>query len=53
MTVGRNFRFYDSKNKRVFRLGGERDGLCYTDYKKLMPWEYPDWAIEAQKLLEN
>jgi len=51
---GKDLRFYDAEHKCTFTaISGVRDGYRYENYRKLMPWEYPDWAIEAQKLLEN
>jgi len=49
----RRISFYDAKNTCLFSIDGTRDGAIYDNYRKLMPWEYPDWAIEAQKSLKN
>jgi len=52
-THGRLYRFYDTENECSFDLDGTKNGVYYDNYRKLMPWEYPDWAIEAQKTLED
>ena len=47
------YRFYDAKNKCTFKGAGNRDGAEFDCYRKVMPWETPDWAIKAQKLLKG
>jgi hypothetical protein len=48
----RQLKFYDAKNKCVFDSKGYRTSIIYDHYK---PWEgeYPDWAKEAYKILED
>jgi len=52
-THAKSIRFYDAISNRAFSACGERRGVTYDNYKKFMPWEYPEWAIEAQKTLKN
>jgi len=49
----RTLKFYDDKNKCTYSYAGGRNGINYGNYRKLMPWEYPQWAIEAQETLED
>jgi hypothetical protein len=53
-TYARELRFYDAKNEATFyaKGKGERDGAKFKHYEKYLG-EYPDWAKEAQKTLEN
>jgi len=48
MKYARDLVFYDIKNNCVYTSEGRRDGYIYNNYRKLMPWEYPNWAIEAK-----
>jgi len=48
-TYERVTRFYDADNNCTFAYDGKRDGHMYDKYKKIMPWEYPEWAVETQK----
>jgi len=52
-THKRLLKFYDAKNKATYDYEGEHGGFRFENYRKLMPWEYPQWAIEAQKTLED
>jgi len=52
-THKRLLKFYDAKNKATYDYEGEHGGFSFENYRKLMPWEYPDWAIEAQKTLAD
>jgi len=52
-TCTRHYKFYDANNKCTFSFEGKRYSHRYDNYRKLMPWEYPEWAIEAQKTLED
>ena len=44
-------RFYDTKNKCTYQFDGTEDGHDYDNYE---PFEgnYPDWALEALKLIK-
>ena len=50
--AGRNIRFYDAKNNCAFDLYGQRNGFKYGNYEPY-EGEYPDWAKETLKLLQN
>lgn len=50
--AGRNIGFYDAKNNCVFCLDGQRCGRDYCNYEPY-EGEYPDWAKEAVKILEE
>lgn len=50
--AGRNLRFYDAKNNCVFGLYGQRNGFKYGNYEPY-EGEYPDWAKETLKLLQD
>jgi len=50
---GRQLRFWDAKNNKAFKkIDGMRDGV---DWRYYAPFEeeWPDWAKEAQKKLED
>ena len=49
----RTLKFYDAENYSTFSVEGNRGSAFYDNYRKLMPWEYPEWVIEAQKTLED
>jgi len=50
----RCIKFYDAKNSRTYdTYDGERNGAGYENYRKLMPWEEPEWCEEARKTLED
>ena len=50
---GTELRFYDAKNKTTFKISdGDRAGFKFDNYE-LYKGEYPDWAKEAQKKLED
>ena len=46
----RYLKFYDVKNKLTYNSSGKRAGFSYDNYE---PFEgnYPDWALEALKLI--
>ena len=48
----KNTAFYDARNKCVFNHFGKRNGFSYDNYE-LYKGEYPDWAKEALKTLED
>ena len=50
--AGRNIRFYDAKNNCIFWLNGQRNG-CEYDHYEPFEGEYPEWAKEAVKRLED
>lgn len=45
--------FYDAINCRLFDLGGSREGAMYDSYEVIPKDQWPDWAHEAYKLLED
>lgn len=49
----RELRFYDALNKRGFSVDGERDGCTHDNYRPIPYADYPEWAIEAEKTLED
>ena len=51
-TYVRELRFYDAKNKCPYRVDGQRDGLLFNNYEPYKG-DWPEWAIEAQKTLED
>jgi hypothetical protein len=52
-THNRVLRFYDAVNKCVFSVEGKRNGIIYDKYYPIPYADYPDWAIEAEKTLED
>ena len=48
----RLLRFYDVKNKCVYQVNGNRDGVIYDNYESF-EGNYPDWALEAFQTLER
>lgn len=50
-THKRTLRFWDNQNKNCFYYDGRRNGGTYHNYRKITP--LPDWAIEAQKTLQD
>ena len=50
--AGRNIRFYDAKNNCTFCPDGQRNGCEYDNYE-LYEGEYPEWAKEAVKQLQD
>ena len=46
------FKFYDKVNSCTFRFNGTRDASDYDNYKKV-EGEWPEWAVEAVKTLED
>ena len=52
-THQRLLRFYDAKNKSTFSHIGTRNDHDYDNYRPIPYAEYPDWAIEAEKTLED
>lgn len=51
-TYIRHIRFYDAENQGTFDYDGIRDGRRWEHYEKYQG-EYPNWAKEAQKTLED
>jgi len=51
-TAGKILGFYDAVNQCMFTLTGERDGGEY-DYYASVEGEYPEWAKEAYKKLQD
>ena len=50
---GRCLRFYDAKKGRAFSgIDGDRKGFIYDNFE-LYKGEYPEWAKEIQKKLED
>jgi hypothetical protein len=49
----RVLRFYDAVNKCTFNVKGKRNGISYDDYIPIPYADYPEWAIEAEKTLED
>lgn len=50
----RVFRFYDAVNKCAFSVRGKRNGNTYDGGYVPIPYaEYHEWAIEAEKTLED
>lgn len=50
---GRQLRFYNAKNQTIYNpYDYTRDSIPYDNYE-LYVGEYPDWAKEAQKELED
>ena len=51
--AGRSLRFYDAINKRGFSPHGQRGGIKWDNYRPIPYADYPDWAIEAERTLED
>ena len=46
--------FYDAENSCSFTsITGYRDGTSHNNYKPIPRHEWPEWAVEAQKKLED
>jgi hypothetical protein len=45
--------FYDAVNECTFDRFGNRNGSLYDKYHPIPYADYPDWAIEAEKTLED
>jgi hypothetical protein len=52
-THTRNLRFYDAVNRQTFTIKGKRKGSLFDYYRPIPYADYPDWAIEAEKTLED
>jgi hypothetical protein len=52
-THSRSLRFYDAKNKTTFLYNGVRDAHGWGNYRPIPYADYPEWAIEAEKTLED
>ena len=51
-TCGKLLKFYDGKHRDTYRFNGMRDGMRYKHYAPYKG-EYPQWAKDAQKRLED
>jgi hypothetical protein len=49
----RYLKFYDVINRRSFTFKGQRGGNEFKNYHPIAYADYPDWAIEAEKTLED
>ena len=49
----RLFRFYDAINKHTYDCYGNRKGASWENYRPIPYVDYPEWAIEAEKTLED
>jgi hypothetical protein len=52
-TSGRALRFYSAKNKFAYTVEGKKAWVHYDNYLPIPYADYPDWAIEAEKTLED
>jgi hypothetical protein len=52
-TAGRALRFYSAKNKCAYTVDGKKACIPYDNYLPISYADYPDWAIEAEKTLED
>jgi hypothetical protein len=52
-THRRVLKFYDVKNECSFSYDGKRNGLDYNNYHPIPYADSPEWAIEAEKTLED
>jgi hypothetical protein len=49
----RHLRFYDAVNRCTFSAIGNRGGGEADNYRPIPYAEYPDWATEAERTLED
>ena len=49
----RCIKFWDDKNKVPYTYKGKRNGMKCDNYKKVLPWDEPNWVKEARKHLED
>ena len=49
----RYLKFYDALNHSSFNFKGQRYGDVYNNYRPIPYADYPDWAIEAEKTLQD
>jgi hypothetical protein len=52
-TAGRSLRFYDAKNKCAYNSYGKHFYAPWDNYHPIPSADYPEWAIEAEKTLED
>ncbi len=53
VACSRSYRFYDAKNQCTFNQTGVRYGMGYHYYQAVPFEQYPDWAKEAIKHLDD
>jgi hypothetical protein len=52
-THARAFRFYDAEHECAYSCQGNQSLISWDNYRPIPYADYPDWAIEAEKTLED
>ena len=52
-THARALRFYDAEHECAYSCEGRRSLISWDNYRPIPYADYPDWAIEAEKTLED
>jgi hypothetical protein len=52
-THARAFRFYDAEHECAYSCQGNQSLISWDNYRPISYADYPDWAIEAEKTLED